>query len=69
MRLAGKAAIVIGASRGMGKQMALRLAMEGADVAVAARTDGPGQSAEPELDPSDRGGDPRAQAARRADKS
>ncbi len=47
MRLAGKAAIVIGASRGMGKQMALRLAMEGADVAVAARTDGPGQSAEP----------------------
>src|SRR5690349_17863430 len=47
MRLAGKTAFVIGASRGMGKQMALRLAMEGADVAVAARTDGPGQSPEP----------------------
>jgi NAD(P)-dependent dehydrogenase (short-subunit alcohol dehydrogenase family) len=47
MRLAGKAGVVIGASRGMGKQMALRLAMEGADVAVAARTDGPGQSPEP----------------------
>src|SRR5579883_3452027 len=47
MRLAGKGAIVIGASRGMGKQMALRLAQEGADVAVAARTDGPGQSPEP----------------------
>jgi NAD(P)-dependent dehydrogenase (short-subunit alcohol dehydrogenase family) len=30
MRLAGKGAIVIGASRGMGKQMALRLAAEGA---------------------------------------
>ncbi len=38
MRLAGKGAIVIGASRGMGKQMALRLARGGADVAVAART-------------------------------
>jgi NAD(P)-dependent dehydrogenase (short-subunit alcohol dehydrogenase family) len=47
MRLAGKTALVIGASRGMGKQMALRLAHEGADIAVAARTDGPGQSPEP----------------------
>jgi len=47
MRLADKKALVIGASRGMGKQMALRLAQEGADVAVAARTDGPGQSPEP----------------------
>jgi citronellol/citronellal dehydrogenase len=47
MRLAGKAAVVIGASRGMGKQMALRLAKEGADVAVAARTDAAGQSPEP----------------------
>src|SRR5215469_7679100 len=47
MRLAHKKALVIGASRGMGKQMALRLAQEGADVAVAARTDAPGQSAEP----------------------
>jgi citronellol/citronellal dehydrogenase len=47
MRLADKTALVIGASRGMGKQMALRLAQEGADIAVAARTDGPGQSAEP----------------------
>lgn len=47
MHLAGKTALVIGASRGMGKQMALRLAKEGADVAVAARTDADGQSPEP----------------------
>jgi NAD(P)-dependent dehydrogenase (short-subunit alcohol dehydrogenase family) len=47
MRLAGKGAIVIGASRGMGKQMALRLAQEGADVVVTARTERPDQSEEP----------------------
>ncbi len=47
MHLAGKGAIVIGASRGMGKQMALRLAQEGADVVVAARTERPEQSDEP----------------------
>jgi NAD(P)-dependent dehydrogenase (short-subunit alcohol dehydrogenase family) len=47
MRLAGKVALVIGASRGMGKQMALRVAEEGADVVVAARSERPGQSDEP----------------------
>ena len=36
--LEGRAALVIGASRGMGKQMAIELARHGADVAVAART-------------------------------
>jgi NAD(P)-dependent dehydrogenase (short-subunit alcohol dehydrogenase family) len=45
MRLEGKKALVIGASRGSGKQTALELAEEGADVAVAARTERPDQSA------------------------
>ncbi len=36
--LEGKVALVIGGSRGMGKQMAIELARHGADVAVAART-------------------------------
>jgi NAD(P)-dependent dehydrogenase (short-subunit alcohol dehydrogenase family) len=36
--LEGRVALVVGASRGMGKQMALELARRGADVAVAART-------------------------------
>lgn len=44
MRLEEKVALVIGASRGMGKQMALQLAREGADVIIAARTERPGQS-------------------------
>lgn len=44
MHLAGKAALVIGASRGMGKRMALELARQGADLAIAARTERPGQS-------------------------
>jgi NAD(P)-dependent dehydrogenase (short-subunit alcohol dehydrogenase family) len=39
--LLGKNALVIGASRGMGKQMALELARNGADVAVAARSTSP----------------------------
>ena len=46
MRLKGKVAIVTGASRGLGKEMALGLAREGARVVVAARTEtesgGPG---------------------------
>jgi NAD(P)-dependent dehydrogenase (short-subunit alcohol dehydrogenase family) len=37
LELAGKAAIVTGGSRGIGKAIARQLALEGADVAVAAR--------------------------------
>ena len=44
MKLEGKVALVIGASRGMGKRMALELAGQGADIAVGARTDRPGLS-------------------------
>jgi citronellol/citronellal dehydrogenase len=42
--LDGKVAIVTGASRGIGAEIARRFAAEGAAVAVAARTTGPGQS-------------------------
>jgi NAD(P)-dependent dehydrogenase (short-subunit alcohol dehydrogenase family) len=44
MSLEGKVALVIGARRGMGKRMALELAGQGADIAVAAHTDRLGQS-------------------------
>jgi citronellol/citronellal dehydrogenase len=44
MKLEGKVAIVTGASRGLGKAMAIELAREGAIVAVAARTVESGQS-------------------------
>ncbi|MFC1822055.1 SDR family NAD(P)-dependent oxidoreductase [Thermodesulfobacteriota bacterium] len=44
MKLEGKVAVITGASRGLGKAMALELAREGAAVAVAARTVDPGQS-------------------------
>ena len=36
--LAGKTAVVTGAGRGIGKEIALRLAAEGADIALAARS-------------------------------
>ena len=42
--LDGKVAIVTGASRGIGAEIARRFAQEGAAVAVAARTTGPGTS-------------------------
>jgi citronellol/citronellal dehydrogenase len=41
MRFAGKVAFVTGASRGIGKVLALRLAAEGCDVVVAAKTAAP----------------------------
>jgi NAD(P)-dependent dehydrogenase (short-subunit alcohol dehydrogenase family) len=44
MDIKGKVAIVTGASRGMGKQMALRLAKHGANLVLAARTVEQGQS-------------------------
>ncbi len=44
MRLRNKVALVIGASRGIGKRIALELAREGADVVVAARTERADQS-------------------------
>jgi len=40
----GKVAIITGASRGMGKQMALRLAKHGINVVLAARTVNPAES-------------------------
>ena len=43
-KLSGKIAVVTGASRGLGKAMAIALAQEGASVAVAARTVEAGQS-------------------------
>jgi 3-oxoacyl-[acyl-carrier protein] reductase len=38
MRLAGKAAVITGAGRGIGRAIALAFALEGADVLVASRT-------------------------------
>jgi len=43
-KLSGKIAVVTGASRGLGKAMAIELAQEGASVAVAARTVEAGQA-------------------------
>ena len=44
MGLKNKVALMMGASRGMGKRMALELAEEGADIVISARTERPGQS-------------------------
>jgi NAD(P)-dependent dehydrogenase (short-subunit alcohol dehydrogenase family) len=44
MNLRGKVAVVTGASRGIGKRIALTLARSGADIVLSARTAEPGQS-------------------------
>ena len=41
VKLAGKVAVVTGASRGIGKAVAIALAREGADIVIASRTDAP----------------------------
>jgi 3-oxoacyl-[acyl-carrier protein] reductase len=47
--LTGKVALVTGGSRGIGRAIALRLAQEGADVAVCARTEGAAQKTADEI--------------------
>jgi NAD(P)-dependent dehydrogenase (short-subunit alcohol dehydrogenase family) len=49
LQLEGKRALVTGASRGIGKAVARALAVEGCDVAVAARTPGPLEATAAEL--------------------
>ena len=49
LKLAGKAAIVSGGSRGIGKAVALQLAREGVDVAIAARDMAVAQAAATEI--------------------
>ena len=49
LELAGKAAIVTGGSRGIGKAIARALAQEGVDVAIAARSREPLEAAAAEL--------------------
>ena len=47
--LEGRVALVTGGSRGIGRAIALRLAQEGADVAVCARTEGTAQKTAEEI--------------------
>jgi NAD(P)-dependent dehydrogenase (short-subunit alcohol dehydrogenase family) len=47
MKLKGQVAIVTGASRGIGKRIAIQLAEEGADIVLAARTVEPGAALYP----------------------
>jgi len=47
---AGKAALVTGGSRGIGKAIAIELAAAGADVALCARTEGTAESAAAEIE-------------------
>ena len=49
LQLTGKKAIVTGASRGIGRAIARQLALEGCDVAICARTEGPLKQAAAEL--------------------
>jgi NAD(P)-dependent dehydrogenase (short-subunit alcohol dehydrogenase family) len=49
LRLEGKRAIVTGGSRGIGKAIARQLALEGADVVIAARNGGPLEVAAAEI--------------------
>jgi NAD(P)-dependent dehydrogenase (short-subunit alcohol dehydrogenase family) len=49
-RLAGKRALVTGASRGIGRAIAMRFAAEGAHVAVGARSDSDGASVVAEIE-------------------
>ena len=56
-KLTDKVAIITGASRGLGKSMAIELAREGASVAVAARTVEAGQGPLPGTIHADGGDD------------
>ncbi len=49
LQLGGKVALVTGASKGIGRQVAAHLASEGADVAITARTAGPLECAVSEI--------------------
>lgn len=50
LELRGKAALITGASRGIGKAIAIRLAKEGCNVAICARSEGPLRDTTKELE-------------------